>query len=280
MGLFYIEYVKLINLQQQLIESYQAFVAKEFALRSNFAPTLYALENPGKLIRPLIMAAMYWELTKRDPLREIPNLMWAVELHHTYSLIHDDLPCMDNDDIRRGRPTLHKKFSESTAVLTGDSLLNRSYALLSQSPTPHLAKLCQFFHFCTGEKGLIAGQLMDLEMSKSATLKEILRIHELKTGRLFLFSFLAPLYFVENLKANRLSLLIRLAHRVGLLFQINDDWEDKDNTKKEGPNVFTSFPLEAKAIQQKLQRDVESLIKNSFPEFQTINELLKKYYLV
>ena len=183
MGLFYIEYVKLINLQQQLIESYQAFVAKEFALRSNFAPTLYALENPGKLIRPLIMAAMYWELTKRDPLREIPNLMWAVELHHTYSLIHDDLPCMDNDDIRRGRPTLHKKFSESTAVLTGDSLLNRSYALLSQSPTPHLAKLCQFFHFCTGEKGLIAGQLMDLEMSKSATLKEILRIHELKTGR-------------------------------------------------------------------------------------------------
>ncbi|MDH4467357.1 MAG: polyprenyl synthetase family protein [Bacteriovoracaceae bacterium] len=271
--------MELNQLSIRLKASYLQFVGREFGRRSDFASQLYALENPGKLIRPLIMAAAYYDLYKKDPIQDIASALWALEIHHTYSLIHDDLPCMDNDDYRRGRPTVHKKFSESTAVLAGDALIIKSFALLTKWPT-----LIPFFHFCTGGKGLIAGQLMDLEISKKIeengayrpSFEEILRVHELKTGRLFLFAFLAPLFFHPKSKELPKS-AIMLAHQVGLLFQIKDDESDQDSR---GLNIFHLYPKESQEFLSKLQDRVKENLNSCFEISDLIARLLCEFQLL
>jgi geranylgeranyl diphosphate synthase type II len=288
--------VNLNQLHPFISSEYQAFVQKTYGGRELLRPILYSAENPGKLLRPLIMATVALELWGKSaakfPWQKLFPLMWAVELHHTYTLIHDDLPCMDNDDVRRGRPTVHKAFSESSAVLAGDALLGDSFQLLSKTSTMELAQLVRFFAFCTGAKGLIAGQLMDLSViqgnRKDLSVQEILRIHELKTGRLFLFSFLAPLYLnifesssLENIKF-QWKLLTRLASHVGLLFQLNDDEDDAKGSADAGPNLFAFYPKEAKDLQQKLRAKITSSMTENglFADWELLHALFIQYQLI
>ena len=162
----------------------------------------------------------------------------AVECIHAYSLIHDDLPCMDDDKIRRGKLTTHKKFGESTAILAGNSLLTIGFEILS-SPQLDISsktknRIIHLISKCAGHSGVAGGQFLDLSYEKKKISKnKIIEMQRKKTGMLFQFCFLAPLIISNNV--NQIHKFTRLGLDVGLLFQITDDLIDhKGNTKKVG----------------------------------------------
>ena len=162
----------------------------------------------------------------------------AVECIHAYSLIHDDLPCMDDDKIRRGKLTTHKKFGESTAILAGNSLLTIGFEILS-SPQLDISsktknRIIHLISKCAGHSGVAGGQFLDLSYEKKKISKnKIIEMQRKKTGMLFQFCFLAPIIISNNV--NQIHKFTRLGLDVGLLFQITDDLIDhKGNTKKVG----------------------------------------------
>ena len=162
----------------------------------------------------------------------------AVECIHAYSLIHDDLPCMDDDIIRRGKPTAHKKFGESTAILAGNSLLTIGFEILSSSKlnieNNLKNKIINLISICTGHTGVAGGQFLDLDYEKKKISKrEILEMQKKKTGMLFQFCCLVPV--ILSKKKSYFRKFSNLGLQVGLLFQIIDDIIDfKGNSKIEG----------------------------------------------
>ena len=184
----------------------------------------YSLLNGGKRLRPVLTLAAA-ELWVRDD-RALPAAV-AIECIHTYSLIHDDLPCMDNDDLRRGRPTAHKQFDEATALLAGDALLTEAFVILSENYATHptLAHaLTRELAVSAGSRRLIGGQMEDLlaEKKPDTTADELEFIHLNKTAAMIETSLVmgglcagAPVETLENLRA--------LGRHLGLAFQIVDD---------------------------------------------------------
>ena len=162
----------------------------------------------------------------------------AVECIHAYSLIHDDLPCMDNDNLRRGKLSTHKKFGESTAILAGNSLLTIAFEILSQkkfSINDKLKiKLINLISKSSGHSGIAGGQYSDLNFEhRKIPLKKIIDMQIKKTGKLFSFCCMAPV--IVSKKNKYLSSFNKLGSDIGLLFQISDDLIDyKGNTKKVG----------------------------------------------
>ncbi len=150
----------------------------------------------------------------------------AVELLHTYSLVHDDLPCMDDDDLRRGRPTCHKVYGEGMAVLCGDALLTHAFAVLAETPvTRRYATRDHIVELATtgGSTHLIGGQVMDLEgEGKSLTKRELVLIHEAKTAAL-LTTALRLGAMTANATPAKLAALTNFGHALGLAFQVIDD---------------------------------------------------------
>ena len=224
---------------------------------------VYALEAPGKRVRPtllyLVSDALSLELDHADA------IAGALEIIHTYSLVHDDLPCMDDDDLRRGQPSLHKKYNEATAVLAGDAMQSMAIEMLldnqyfTEMQNNLLAKMLLE---TIGSKGMILGQALDIEYeSREANESEILLMCELKTGVLIEFCFLAPLMIADatNEKWKRLGKI------VGISFQLIDDLLDLQETSEN--------------LGKKSQKDIIRNKKNypiSFGEKKTI-ELLDAY---
>jgi len=163
----------------------------------------------------------------------------AVECIHAYSLIHDDLPCMDNDSIRRGKLSTHKKFGESTAVLAGNSLLTLAFEILSgknlllKEKTKN--KLINLISECSGHTGIAGGQYLDLSYEKKKIQKsKIIEMQIKKTGKLFAFCCMAPALIAKK-KKNVLRFFENIGYEIGLLFQITDDLIDyKGISKKAG----------------------------------------------
>ena len=162
----------------------------------------------------------------------------AVESIHAYSLIHDDLPCMDNDSLRRGKPSTHKKFGESTAILAGNSLLTIAFEILSHNNF-HVddkvkIKLIRLISECSGHSGIAGGQYSDLNFErKKIPLNRIIEMQIKKTGKLFSFCCMAPI--VISKKKNYLKKFDKIGSDIGLLFQIADDVIDySGNSKKVG----------------------------------------------
>ena len=162
----------------------------------------------------------------------------AVECIHAYSLIHDDLPCMDDDSIRRGKLSTHKKFGESTAILAGNSLLTIAFEILSQKKfkikDKNKIRLIKLISECSGHSGIAGGQYSDLNFEKKKIpLKKIIEMQIKKTGKLFSFCCMAPV-IISN-KYNNLKRFEKLGSEIGLLFQIADDLIDyTGSTKKVG----------------------------------------------
>tara|TARA_Y100001970_G_scaffold283186_1_gene397729 strand:+ start:1612 stop:2481 length:870 start_codon:yes stop_codon:yes gene_type:complete len=162
----------------------------------------------------------------------------AVECIHAYSLIHDDLPCMDDDSIRRGKPSTHKKFGESTAILAGNSLLTIAFEILSQKKfkikDKNKIRLIKLISECSGHSGIAGGQYSDLNFEKKKIpLKKIIEMQIKKTGKLFSFCCMAPV-IISN-KYNNLKRFEKIGSEIGLLFQIADDLIDyTGSTKKVG----------------------------------------------
>ena len=163
----------------------------------------------------------------------------AVECIHAYSLIHDDLPCMDNDSIRRGKLSTHKKFGESTAVLAGNSLLTLAFKILSDKSLLLKEKtkveLISLISECSGHTGMAGGQYLDLNYERKKIKKnKIIDMQIKKTGKLFAFCCVAPA-LISNKKRNVLRFFEKIGYEIGLLFQITDDLIDyRGVTKKAG----------------------------------------------
>ena len=193
----------------------------------------YSIFAGGKRIRPVLCLAAC-EAVGGKPSAALP-LACAVECIHTYSLIHDDLPCMDDDDLRRGKPTNHKVFGEGIAVLAGDALLTEAFALLAKSQPPKrypVRMLVNDLAFAAGSLRLIAGQVQDLEgEDRQLRLAEVKRTHLNKTAALITASIRLGA-MAGNATASELKRLTRYGQDLGLAFQVIDDILDATSTKE------------------------------------------------
>ena len=190
----------------------------------------FALTTPGKRVRPtlLYLVGDIYSIS----LERLDSLALASEIIHTYSLVHDDLPCMDDDDLRRGQPTLHKKYSEATAVLAGDAMQSLAIQIilddenLSNELKVSIVKLLME---SIGYKGMILGQEQDISFEqKTVGTEEIVQMNYLKTGLLIEFCILAPL-MIANKKKNEWN---TIARNVGIAFQLIDDLLDLEESEE------------------------------------------------
>lgn len=187
---------------------------------------IYSLNAGGKRIRPMLLLATLHSFGK--PVDQGFDLACAIEMIHTYSLIHDDLPAMDDDDMRRGKPTNHKIYGEAIAILAGDALLTYSFELVTKAdlgdlPADQRLLLIQELAKASGPEGMVGGQVADLEgENKALTLEELVYIHHHKTGDLLTVSIVAGA-IIAGADENDIANLRMFAKELGLLFQIKDD---------------------------------------------------------
>lgn len=196
----------------------------------------YSLLAGGKRIRPLLMLRVIQSYGL--DYKQYLDAACAIEMIHTYSLIHDDLPGMDNDDLRRGKPTCHKKFDEATAILAGDGLLNEaSNVILNASYENDLkVALLQILLTASGVNGMILGQVLDMEFEhKQATCQELDLIHHHKTGDLISASLQMGALIASK---NDIAVFKEIGYKIGLAFQIQDDVLDViGDSKLLGKNI-------------------------------------------
>ena len=188
----------------------------------------YTLESPGKRVRSVLLL---WccELVSGQANRNAQIAAAAIEMVHTYSLIHDDLPAMDDDDMRRGKPTCHKAFDEATAILTGDALLTLAFEILAKDIDPPTVAVRLIRHLAedAGASGMIAGQMADLKAQEFTGTKEILEyIHIHKTAKMFRCAAAMGAVCADATQ-NQLECLSKYGLHVGLAFQIADDILDE-----------------------------------------------------
>jgi geranylgeranyl diphosphate synthase type II len=188
----------------------------------------YSVFNGGKRLRPLITIAAA-EYTGIPVDRIVYSLGAMIEMVHTYSLVHDDLPAMDNDDIRRGKPTVHRMFNEAIAILTGDALLTQAFELMGAIGTykknGDLTALLNEFTGALGSKGLVGGQVVDLEKKDvRVSEKDILFIHRNKTAALITFAAIAAPVFFK--KQRSIADMRTYGQALGMAFQTGDDIVD------------------------------------------------------
>ena len=218
------------------VNSYLNNYLSKFNSSELIAPMKYSLFPGGKKIRSKIIfdVGKIFSVKKKD----LMILASSVEAIHAYSLIHDDLPCMDNDKLRRGKLSTHVKFGESTAILAGNSLLTTAFEILSDKnfKIEHKTKsrLINFLSRCSGQTGIAGGQYLDLSYEKKkVSLKKIQNMELKKTGKLFEFCCVSPLLIKKNKK--NLKSFSKIGKEIGLLFQIVDDLIDfKGKTKLAG----------------------------------------------
>ncbi len=207
----------------------------------------YALSNPGKRIRPTLVFLVGDFLGIETP--RLESIAGAIELIHTYSLVHDDLPCMDDDDLRRGKPTLHKKFNESTAVLAGDALQTLAFNLILDDKNLNISEKHELLSDLAkriGPEGMVLGQNLDIEYEKkNPSFDEIMEMNRLKTGLLIEFSILSPFYLKGDLTKD----WYQLAKNIGISFQLIDDMLDlSETTEKIGKTAKKDLKNNKKTI--------------------------------
>ena len=194
---------------------------------------LYFAKTGGKRIRPFLLHYMGSFLNIKPSL--LDDFALSIEYVHLHSLIHDDLPSMDNDDYRRGRLTVHKKFDEATAVLAGDMFQVLSVKTLAESKyltASQKVNSIQMLSKANGMEGLIAGQSLDIYMKKNSTIKQIEEMYLLKTGALFSLCF-SLLLNVKNLNASKKRELKIIGNTIGKIFQVTDDMLDRWGNERE-----------------------------------------------
>ena len=185
---------------------------------------LYSIQAGGKRLRPMLLLELL-EAFGQELTEAHFQVAGALEMIHTGSLIHDDLPAMDNDDYRRGQLTNHKKFGEDLAILAGDALFLDPFGMIAASALPDAVKVSLILELsdASGSRGMVAGQVLDMEGEhKQLTLAELQTIHANKTGRLLAYPFIAAGLILE-LQADIGQLLEKIGKKLGLAFQVRDD---------------------------------------------------------
>ncbi|UJP05346.1 MAG: polyprenyl synthetase family protein [Nitrosomonas sp.] len=236
----------------------------------------YAVLGGGKRVRPLLSFAA-GELADADT-RRVTVVAAAVELIHAYSLVHDDLPCMDDDILRRGKPTCHIEFDEATALLTGDSLQTLAFELLAEnqladSADTQLAMIAQLT-LASGSRGMAGGQAFDLDsVGKTLTLPELEFMHIHKTGALIRAAVMLGARCSDRLNKIQLNQLDHFSKCIGLAFQVVDDVLDTEATtatlgKTAGKDAENNKPTyvsilgisQARDLAKKLQHDADQAL--------------------
>ena len=241
------------QIEQQLptyIESLQAPETIKEAM-------LYSLRAGGKRIRPLLLLSTLHAF--RKPIGIGMSVACALEMIHTYSLIHDDLPSMDNDDLRRGKPTNHKVFGEANAILAGDALLTYAFQVVADDKTISSdvkVRLISELAKAAGPEGMVGGQVADLEgEGKTISLQQLEYIHRHKTGKLLQYSVRAGAILGEATE-QQLMLLTLFSDYLGLAFQIRDDILDIEGDEQK--------------IGKKVGSDIEN-DKSTYPSLLTLD---------
>ncbi len=206
------------KLIENLIERYLPF-----GRDSVYDAMRYSLFSGGKRLRPVLLLEMAKSLGVYD--ENTQRLAVALEMVHTYSLIHDDLPCMDDDDFRRGKPSCHKQFGQARAVLAGDCLLNCAMEVaLAGSVDKNYLDSAKHLFACSGYKGMILGQSLDL-FTNPTTVDQLVEIASGKTSALFSAAIVCPAIYA-GLEEYQIGLLKKIANLLGIAFQIADDLSD------------------------------------------------------
>ena len=240
-----------LNIYKEKIEKWMEsyFETKDVGDSSILEPIIYSLKVGGKRIRPILMICTYNMYSKN--IEKILPFAAAMEMIHTYSLIHDDLPCMDNDDLRRGKPTNHKVYGEAMATLAGDSLLNEAMnVMFSQCLDGEIKKIraAAIISKSSGIDGMIKGQIIDIR-SEGQSIDEaaLLDMHKNKTGQLITASIMAGA-IVGEASEKDIEILKSFGEKLGLAFQIKDDILDVEGdfkllgkTQSDGENNKTNF---------------------------------------
>ena len=184
----------------------------------------YSLLAGGKRLRPQMVFSVIegYHLNKEIGY----DYAAALEMIHTYSLIHDDLPAMDNDDLRRGKPTCHKQFDEATAILAGDGLLTYAFEVLAKADLPHNALAVQILAKCAGSSGMVLGQTLDMHEDSRVDYKALEDIYKYKTGCLFSAALMLGALASNKVDDKTLSTWDSIGTKIGIAFQIQDDLLD------------------------------------------------------
>lgn len=254
------EFEKILKNDKLIID--KAFKEK-FIDDNPLNEALYYATDSGKRIRPIIFIETCKMLLNEDINEDIIQAALSLEMIHAYSLVHDDMPSMDNDDYRRNKLTVHKKFGEDIAILVGDSLLSYAFEnILDLSikdqrflkPARYLANAC-------GKDGMIKGQVFDIKASKNEDLPYILEVYKNKTSRLFMSAIMmAGLY--SQLDEKSLRKLEDYAYYLGMAFQLQDDILDKYDEKE--LNILSCLSMDDS---KKLLLDFNKKAKENIKDF-------------
>ncbi len=248
----------------------------------------YALMAGGKRIRPILSIAAYEAVGGASG--NILPVASSLELIHTYSLIHDDLPAMDNDDFRRSQPTTHRVFGEAAAILAGDALLTDAFNIISQTDAPPgiLINVIKELSYACGPEGLVGGQSLDLVLEgRKADKRDIHYIHTRKTGALIRTSVRIGALMAGS-SPEKVGYLTEYGEKVGLAFQITDDILDVTGTREElgkatgaddarGKNTYPSaFGLkESREIAERLVNDAVKALENLNKKAKPLSEIAR-----
>ncbi|HXW60695.1 MAG TPA: polyprenyl synthetase family protein [Myxococcota bacterium] len=251
---------------QSLKESIEAELSRLLPAEAGnplYAAARYSLLAPAKRIRPLF-TLLISQLFDPNSLAKAMRPACALELIHTYSLIHDDLPCMDDDDFRRGQPSLHRVYNEGHAILVGDFLLTFAFEVLAEAPAlPSSQKidLIRILSKAAGANGMVGGQVLDLSGTSDST-----TLNLLKTAALFQAAFKFG-GIITNVSSDILNVLETLGTHVGLLFQLVDDLLDGE--KSENPvwahhyesafNTLDALPSDKEEVRNLISSIIEPL---------------------
>ncbi|MCM3002419.1 polyprenyl synthetase family protein [Priestia koreensis] len=265
-------YLKELRVQiEALLPSVVQPLASPATLKDSM---MYSLTAGGKRLRPLLIFSTL-EAFGKDKMMGV-EAACAVEMIHTYSLIHDDLPSMDNDDLRRGKPTNHKVFGEAMAILAGDALLTNSFDVLVSSTHPDVTdamkvRLVSTLATCAGAEGMVGGQVADMEgEGQPLTLSELEYIHHHKTGKLLSFCVTAGA-ILAGATDFQIEKLQEFSSNLGLAFQIRDDILDIEGDEatlgkpigSDTDNNKTTYPslLGMEAAKQKLDDHIDRALQ-------------------
>jgi geranylgeranyl pyrophosphate synthase len=216
----------------------------------------YSLGNSGKRIRPLLIHAATYAVHSKAKASFFEFIANAIELIHTYSLIHDDLPAMDDDDMRRGKPSLHRAYDEATAILVGDGLQTRAFELIADAPdlsAEQKVRMVKVLANAAGMEGMVGGQYIDTQATGTdMTLDELQNMHSMKTGALIRAS-LALGGIAANAIEEQLAALDEYGTHIGLAFQVADDILDVEGDsetlgKTKGKDAEANKPTYVKLL--------------------------------
>lgn len=256
---------ELIDLVNEHLDEYLQITYPE----DIFKAMKYTLMLPGKRLRP-VMCLETARILGCD-IKKVMPAACAIEMLHVQSLIHDDLPCMDNDDMRRGKPSCHKKFGEATALLAGDALLTQAFQIVAASNLEDDKKVLavQLLSQNSGVEGMLGGQVIDLKYeSQAPSLKQLLSVHRLKTGALISAACLLGC-IAAGASETQIEAASRFAYNLGIAFQIKDDILDVvgdsailgKNTGSDAANDKITYVSIVGT--EKAQQDVKTLTDNA-----------------